>query len=331
MVHRAGFVGRMGPPLRRRGVTIFDAENMSALPSYLTFTRASSAQDFTDPSLTFGTNVPVLTPNGWLMQGARTNLLLNSATLSTQSVTVTAAAHTLSFYGTGTVTLSGASTAGPLVGTGASNRVTLTFTPSAGSLTLTVTGSVTNAQLELGSFASSYIPTTGATATRAADVATISNLASIGFNPLQGTMLVEFNSFNSSTDVYHIVDFYGSGGSNVNSIRISSQNVTGNRFIRGVVLSSSTAIVAANTSNSFATGTNVKTAFAYKTEDYGFGHSGGAVTNTTAAGTLPTLTEARFGANSGGIANTFMFGYIRRLTYFPTRLSDAQLQALTAV
>lgn len=86
----------------------------------------------------------------------RRNLLNATATLSTQSVTVTAVAHTLAFTGTGTVTLSGVSTDGPLVGTGASNRVTLTFTPTAGSLTLTVTGSVTLAQLEIGATATAY-------------------------------------------------------------------------------------------------------------------------------------------------------------------------------
>lgn len=86
----------------------------------------------------------------------RRNTLLATETLATQSVTVTAAARTLSFYGTGTITLSGASTAGPLVGTGASNRVSLTFTPTAGSLTLTVTGSVTRAQLELGTTDTNY-------------------------------------------------------------------------------------------------------------------------------------------------------------------------------
>jgi hypothetical protein len=112
---------------------------------------------------------------GLLMEEARTNLLLNSATLSTQSATVTATSTTLSFYGTGTVTLTGVSTAGPLVGTGASNRVSLTFTPTAGSLTLTVSGSVTNAQLEAGSYPTSYIPTTGSTVTRAADVCTVTN------------------------------------------------------------------------------------------------------------------------------------------------------------
>lgn len=84
------------------------------------------------------------------------NLLLATDTMATQSRTVTAAAHTLSFTGTGTVTLTGASIAGPLVGTGAGNRVSLTFTPTAASLTMTVAGSVTFAQLELGSTATAY-------------------------------------------------------------------------------------------------------------------------------------------------------------------------------
>ena len=101
---------------------------------------------------------------------ARTNLLLATDALATQSVTLPATVHTLSFTGTGTVTLSGVSVAGPLVGTGASNRVSLTFTPTAGVLTLTVTGSVTLSQLE-----------TGTTATRYQSVVNASTYDSIGF------------------------------------------------------------------------------------------------------------------------------------------------------
>ena len=87
---------------------------------------------------------------------ARVNKLLATDVLSTQSLTVAASSNILSFTGTGTITLSGASVAGPLVGTGAGNRVSLAFTPTAGLLTLTVTGSVTLAQLEDGSTATRY-------------------------------------------------------------------------------------------------------------------------------------------------------------------------------
>lgn len=86
----------------------------------------------------------------------RVNILNATATLATQTRPVTAAQHTLSFRGTGTVTLTGASTAGPLVGTGANDIVSLTFTPTAGNLTLTVSGTVNDAQLELGAARGTY-------------------------------------------------------------------------------------------------------------------------------------------------------------------------------
>lgn len=108
-------------------------------------------------------------PKGYLAEGQRENLILNSDVMVTQNITTTAAERTLSFYGTGTVTLSGTSTAGPLVGTGANDRVELTYTPTAGTLTLTVSGTVTNAQDELGAFASSWIPTVATAVTRNAD------------------------------------------------------------------------------------------------------------------------------------------------------------------
>ncbi|MFC6250650.1 hypothetical protein ACFP4H_11860 [Pseudophaeobacter arcticus] len=101
----------------------------------------------------------------------RTNLLLNSDALSTQVVTVAAVEHVLSFTGTGTVTLSGAATDGPLIGagTGEVNSVRLAFTPSGGSLTLTVSGDVQTAQLEAGPFATDYISTEAAQVSTAAE------------------------------------------------------------------------------------------------------------------------------------------------------------------
>jgi hypothetical protein len=120
---------------------------------------------YVDPRVTF-TRAGTRTYYGQEVVKAEENLLLNSATLSTQNVTVTATAYVVSFTGTGTITLSGASTAGPLVGTGVSDRVSLSFTPTAGTLTLTVTGSVTLAQLENRSSLTAYTATTTQTITR---------------------------------------------------------------------------------------------------------------------------------------------------------------------
>lgn len=96
---------------------------------------------------------------------APNNILLNSATLATQTVSVVSAStKILSFTGTGSVTLSGAAT-GTLAGTGANNRVWLVITPSTTSLTCTVSGDVRMAQLERVTYQTTpraWIPTTSA-------------------------------------------------------------------------------------------------------------------------------------------------------------------------
>jgi hypothetical protein len=145
--------------------------SLSLAPGY-SYTRAGAKSELNAAGvpLPFAANVPGIVPGlGYWSRGALTNLFLNSATGVTQNVTVTAQAYTLSFFGTGTITLSGTSTAGPLVGTGASNRVSLTFTPTAGTLTLTVSGSCTNVGLVAGSQPGPIIVTTGSTATVGAD------------------------------------------------------------------------------------------------------------------------------------------------------------------
>lgn len=86
---------------------------------------------------------------------ARKNLLLATEVLTTQSVTTKAAPYILSFEGTGSITLSGSSTAS-LVGTGANTRISTPVIPQAGSLTLTVTGDVRKAQLEAGTVVTKY-------------------------------------------------------------------------------------------------------------------------------------------------------------------------------
>jgi hypothetical protein len=197
------------------------------LSTAFTHARSSSATmvDSTGTLITVGSNVPrighhVYNGSAWVNEGylheseARTNLLLNSGTLSTQNVTVSADPYTLHFTGTGTITLSGASTDGPLVGTGTgeNNRVNLSFTPSAGTLTLTVTGTVTNAQLEQASTPSSYIPTSGSTVTRSADTMTASNLPWPAPNVI-GPELVTNGGFDTDSDWIEGGSWEISGGS----------------------------------------------------------------------------------------------------------------------
>jgi hypothetical protein len=116
----------------------------------ITFSRAGNATQYDSQ----GRNV-------W----APANMLLNSATLSTQTVSAgfsSGSPLTVSFTGTGSIALSGGGS-GTLNGTGANDRVSLNFTASSGSVTLTVSGDVRLAQLERTGVDSpkAYVATTG--------------------------------------------------------------------------------------------------------------------------------------------------------------------------
>ena len=166
----------------------------------MTTTRATTATRINSSGLieNVATGIPRVDYTGGvaniLLEPQRTNRLLNSATVVTQTITTTAVDNTLSFYGTGTITLSG-TFSGSLVGTGAAHRVSLTFTPTAGSLVLTVSGTCTNGQLEVGSYATSYIPTTTSTVTRNADLMTLNNIYTNNFiTSAGGTWFVELDN-----------------------------------------------------------------------------------------------------------------------------------------
>jgi hypothetical protein len=295
----------------------------------ITYTRAGNATffDANGTIQTAGANVARFDHNpatgeslGLLIEEARTNLLLNSETLATQSVTVTAAAHTLSFYGTGTVTLSGTHSA-TVVGTGAfPTRTTLTFTPTSGSLTVTVSGTVQYGQVELGAFATSWISTAGATATRNADVAQITGTNfSRWYSQSAGTFYTQAIAA-ASTGTFGVFSANASGSFN-NRIdsRINSQS-----FI------SSGGTVVANIVNSvpLIAETSYRAAIAVAADNYARSTNGSPIASDS-SGSMPVgINQIEIGCvenNSSKLNRT-----IARLAYFDRRLPNATLQAITA-
>jgi hypothetical protein len=297
--------------------------------SLVTFTRASSGTyvDSTGTLQTASTDVPRFDHNpttgeslGLLVEEARTNLLLNSATLSTQNVTVTAVAHTLSFTGTGTITLSGTSTAGPLVGTGTGegNRVSLTFTPTAGTLTLTVSGTVSNAQLELGSFRTSYIPTTTAAVTRSADVASITGTNfSSWYNQSEGTVFA--SAARAAIPTSTVWFCTASDGTINNRMQFGYGDSGGNYaiLVSGSITGQAYPSVSSLTRNG---------AFAYGAT--GAVSYNGASSIQFTASSLPTVNQLSLDSFVGG-GSGYLNGTFRRLSFFPQRLPNTTLQALT--
>ena len=258
---------------------------------------------------------------GILIEDTRTNLVFPSETLTTQTRTVAAVAHTLSFYGTGTVVLSGVHSA-TVIGAGVfPSRTTLTFTPTAGSLTLIVTGTVQFAQLEAGAFPLSYIPTTTGTAARSADVCSIvgTDFSNV-WNPTEVTLYAESSRLSLAGILNQsILVASGSGVARLGLYHRSSQ---------GMRLSSlSNGFQTTVASNFNQAGVRYKAAVGLSASSNGVFFGGTEVPNNFPAvpsGFADTLLL------SGTIISGPVNGHLASLRIYRKRLSNAKLQALTA-
>jgi hypothetical protein len=301
-----------------------------SLDPRITFTRASTATYFDSAGVmqTAAVNAPrwdydpvTRALRGLLIEEARTNLLLNSAALSTQSVTVTAVAHTLSFYGTGTVTKSGTAT-GALVGTGAAQRVSQTFTPTAGTLTLTVTGTVSNAQLEVGAFVTSYTPSSGTAATRAADV--MSMPTSAWYNAAAGSLAVEVVYGGSNAAAFPVLTSID----DATSANAATLLVKASGFIHaeGAVSSvSQWAIVGPTGPTPYGTVKKVGLSMAPNNINYCIN---GVLATADLAATLPAVTTLHLGCSAAGVTGAHSVAF-RSVRYWSRALSAAELQTVT--
>lgn len=291
----------------------------SAIPGW-SFARASAgtALDQAGNVVQFASGVPRITDRGLLIEEARTNLLLNSAAPATQSVTVAAVAHVLSFTGTGSVTLSGVSTAGPLVGTGVNDRVSLAFTPTAGSLTLTIAGDVRMGQVEAGAYATSWVPTTGASVLRAADVARVTGQTTFAAT----TLLAEIEQLVGTSVGFSAVSL----SDNTLNNRMSMLKPAGNTNLSPRVTVGGVAYNPGDVTGVFVGGIK-RIGLVVAASRSALSGAGGLTTSVTVPN-VPTNTHLNIGVGetgSGGQASN----YFRRVRALPRGLSDADLPAAT--
>jgi len=214
------------------------------------------------------------------------------------------------------------------IATAASGSPNIAIFPAATNGALSYAGAagsgifIWGAQLEAGTFATSYIPTIASTVTRSADIATITgSLFSQWYNQPEGAFLVEASSFAEKTGI--------------NAYNFTSVNDgTGNNFIRtyvylnqaGETVRTGAVIQAEISTTPWSQNVPLKLAAVYKTNDFQAALNG-TLTAADTAGTLPAVTQMNIGTNNGqgGPAN----GHIRSIRYVPVRAADFQLQQVT--
>jgi hypothetical protein len=174
------------------------------------------------------------------------------------------------------------------------------------------------AQLEEGSFPTSYIPTVASTVTRVRDSVTKTGASAL-IGQTEGTIFLDVkNTFDDSTLLLHIDD-----GTNNNRIILGSLATGASYFVikSGIVESNEAGGTLPNKGRR-------KLALAYKENDFAF-YANGQQINLDASGLVPNTSIIRFAQNTfnevvegGAIYNS--------IAILPTRLSNAQLEALTS-
>jgi len=179
------------------------------------------------------------------------------------------------------------------------------------------------AQLEAGAFATSYIPTTTATVTRSADVVSITGSAfSSWYRQDEGTVFAHFNSTTWNADPNFPKPFVVGTDDN-NSFWIGG-TTDDNQYRYRVRTGAVNQFGAANITRT-PTISN-KVAMAVKAADFAVAADGGNLA-TGSSGTMPASNQIYIGQDLA--ATNYINQPIRRLTYWPQRLSNTTLQALT--
>jgi hypothetical protein len=194
-----------------------------------------------------------------------------------------------------------------------------TFTATAGN-----TVNLWGAQLEAGDFATSYIPTTSASVTRAGDVA---NLTSTNFSSWYtngpGTIVFHADApfFNYTRRIYWICD-----SSTYN------ESITASVFFgisAGIADGGVNMVSGVDLSTGLTVGVKYKHAFAFDVNNAITCLNGTLASAADTSVTLPTVDRMAFGAEGLGGGGLLYTGHFQRFTYYNTRLADAALQTLT--
>ena len=178
------------------------------------------------------------------------------------------------------------------------------------------------AQSEFGSYPTSYIPTSGSTATRSADACNGSG-TSADFNSAEGVLFTELATLDKDDTSSRRISI--SDGTTNNVIRLTF-DVASNRLY--VVVYKLGTIWATYTTLSNSEGFN-KVALKYKPSDFNFYVNGVKVQQQSSGATFDAGTMSEVAFDNGGGGNLFV-GKCKQIMTFKTALNDSELETLTS-
>ena len=176
-------------------------------------------------------------------------------------------------------------------------------------------GFIWGGQLEIGAFATSYIPTVASTVTRSADVATINgSLFSQWYSQTAGSFVAEWALANANTTGRYIVKAFSPSVAQGYGLWVNSNSIDTRAWI------GATSITAGNASLTVAN----KASMGYRAGDNAASVNGAAAVTSSATGP----TDATY-LEIGSAGASYLNGHIRNIRFIPARAADFQLQGLS--
>ena len=209
-------------------------------------------------------------------------------------------------------------------GTGA-EPVTVGLCDADNSTTVTIGKTIYlwGAQQEPGAFPTSYVPNLGSgTGVRYADVATMTGANfSSWYNTSAGTFVAEFDLFSNTSggNGRGIIAANNNTTTQIVELGVLTGNVRGLVVTSGLVFNGSCGPVTANIIN--------KLGISYAVNDFAACLNGGTPV-LDIAGAVPTPTQLQIGRDTNA-ATEYLNGHVRRIQFWNTALTDAELQTLT--
>ena len=173
------------------------------------------------------------------------------------------------------------------------------------------------AQLEAGAFPTSYIPTTTAEATRSADSAVVTPISGF-YNQAEGTMVSETTAIGYGSGFPTVWFLNNSGGATQYIAFYHRANnyleVSGSGY--------------GQATGGVTIGTTYRLGFATAAGSTRLALNGSLIGSDSTAAS-PTITAERLDIGSRSDGSQRFTGHIRKIAYYPKRLSNALLQQLT--
>ena len=225
-------------------------------------------------------------------------------------------------------------------------RLSASITHTSGSVSLTISGSDTNnpsiagglptyqgdgtsgiyiwgAQLEQGSYPTSYIPNYGTAlgVTRSAETCNGAGDAST-FNDSEGVLFAEISALANDL-TFRLISL--SDGTTSNRLSLGYRS-TSNAIYCEIRNANVTQAFLITTINDIKT--KSKVSVKYKENDFAMWVNGFEVSTDTSGITPVNLSKINF--DSGQINGSFFYGNTKQIKYFPTALNDSDLETLTS-